>query len=48
MHDAFLRSVVLRRAEVEDFDRYPYSIPAINGLAIAIAADLTRTAGVAT
>jgi predicted ATPase len=32
MQDAFVRSVVLRRDEVEDFDRYPFSIPAVHGL----------------
>jgi predicted ATPase len=30
--DPFVRSVVLKRDEVADFDRYPYAIPAIRGL----------------
>jgi predicted ATPase len=30
--DAFLRSLQLKRDEVADFDRYPYSIPAIGSL----------------
>jgi predicted ATPase len=30
--DPFVRSVVLKRDEVEDFDRYPFSIPAIRQL----------------
>lgn len=32
MADPFVRSVVLRRDEVGDFDAYPFSIPAIRGL----------------
>lgn len=32
MQDAFVRSVVLRRDEFEDFDRYPFSIPALREL----------------
>lgn len=32
MTEAFVRSVVLRREEVEDFDEYPFSIPGIRGL----------------
>ena len=30
--DAFVRSVVLKRDEVEDFEAYPFSIPAIRKL----------------
>jgi predicted ATPase len=30
--EGFVRSVVLRRDEVEDFDAYPFSIPGIRGL----------------
>lgn len=30
--DAFVRSVVLKRDEVDDFDAYPFSIPAIRDL----------------
>jgi predicted ATPase len=32
MNDALLRSVVLKRDEIESFDSYPYSIPAIRSL----------------
>jgi predicted ATPase len=32
MPEGFVRSVVLRRDEVEDFDAYPFSIPGIRGL----------------
>lgn len=31
-NDAFVRSVVLKRDEVDDFDSYPFSIPAIRSL----------------
>jgi predicted ATPase len=30
--EGFVRSVVLRREEIEDFDAYPFSIPGIRGL----------------
>jgi predicted ATPase len=32
MRDAFVRSILLKRDEIEDFDEYPFSIPAIRGL----------------
>lgn len=32
MADGLVRSLVLKRDEVEDFDAYPFSIPAIHGL----------------
>ena len=32
MDDALVRSVVLKRDEIDDFDRYPFSIPAVRQL----------------
>jgi predicted ATPase len=32
MRDAFVRSILLKRDEIDDFDEYPFSIPAIRGL----------------
>ncbi len=31
-YDAFVRSIVLKRDEVDDFDAYPFSIPAVRDL----------------
>jgi len=44
--DAFVRSVVLMRDEVEDFDTYPFSIPAIRALSeLELDSRLTLLAG---
>lgn len=32
MKDALIRSVVLKRADIRDFDAYPFSIPAVRDL----------------
>jgi predicted ATPase len=46
MADPFVRSVVLKRDEVESFDAYPFSIPAIGHLTeLDIGADVTLLAG---
>ena len=46
MIDAFVRSVVLMRDEVEDFDTYPFSIPAIRALSeLELDSRLTLLAG---
>lgn len=46
MPDAFVRAVVVKREEVEDFDRYPFSIPAIRQLSeLALDPHVTLLAG---
>ncbi len=46
MDDALLRSVVLKRDEVPDFDAYPFAIPAIRGLdELALHPNVTLFAG---
>ena len=46
MVEAFLRAVALKRDEVEDFDTYPFSIPAIRTLSqLELAPDVTLFAG---
>lgn len=32
MSDAFIRAVILKRDEIDDFERYPFSIPAVRQL----------------
>ena len=46
MRDALVRSVVLKRDEVEDFDAYPFSVPAIREMTeIALDPHVTLFAG---
>jgi len=46
MADLFVRSIVLKRDKVENFDAYPFSIPAIRQLSeVALAPEVTLFAG---
>jgi predicted ATPase len=46
MAEPFVRAVVLKRDEVESFDDYPYSIPAVRALAeLELGAEVTLLAG---
>ena len=46
MAEPFVRSIVLKRAEVESFDAYPFSIPAIRGLSkLELGGHVTLLAG---
>lgn len=45
MADRFVRSLVLKRGDVESFDAYPFSIPAIRGLSQFELAPVTLLAG---
>ena len=45
MADRFVRSLVLKRGDVESFDAYPFSIPAIRGLSQLELAPVTLLAG---
>jgi predicted ATPase len=46
MTDPFVRSVVLKREEVESFDAYPFAIPAIRHLTeLGLGSDVTLLAG---
>ncbi|HEX4677605.1 MAG TPA: AAA family ATPase [Gaiellaceae bacterium] len=46
MSDPFVRSIVLKREEVESFDAYPFAIPAIRHLTeLGLGSDVTLLAG---